>query len=61
MPGEGIAMALRKGAIAGNSAPRLGPEETASFLIAMVEGHEVLAKNAQDAKVWNVGIKKYVR
>jgi hypothetical protein len=23
----------------------------------MVEGYEVLAKNAQDAKVWNMGIK----
>jgi hypothetical protein len=38
----------------------LVPEETASLLIAMVEGYEVLAKNAQDAKVWNVGIKNIV-
>jgi hypothetical protein len=38
----------------------LVPEETASFLIAMVEGHEVLAKNAQDTKVWNVGIRNIV-
>jgi TetR/AcrR family transcriptional regulator, transcriptional repressor for nem operon len=29
-------------------------------LIAMVEGYEVLAKNAQDAKVWNMGIKNIV-
>jgi hypothetical protein len=26
----------------------------------MVEGYEVLAKNAQDAKVWNVGIRNIV-
>ena len=37
----------------------LVPEETASFLIAMVEGYEVLAKNAQDAKVRNVRNQKY--
>jgi TetR/AcrR family transcriptional regulator, transcriptional repressor for nem operon len=35
----------------------LVPEEAASFLIAMVEGYEVLAKNAQDAKVWKTGTK----
>jgi hypothetical protein len=38
----------------------LVPEETGSFLIAMVEGYEVLAKNAQAAKVWNTGIKNIV-
>ena len=32
-------------------------QETASFLIAMVEGYEVLAKNAQAVKVWEVGIR----
>jgi hypothetical protein len=26
----------------------------------MVEGYEVLAKNAQDAKVWNTGIRNVV-
>jgi hypothetical protein len=26
----------------------------------MVEGYEVVAKNAQDAKVWNTGIKNIV-
>jgi hypothetical protein len=26
----------------------------------MVEGYEVLAKNAQDAKVWNMGIRNIV-
>jgi len=38
----------------------LVPDEAASFLIAMVEGYEVLAKNAQDVEVWNVGIRNIV-
>lgn len=54
---EGIATALREGQSAGTVRRDLVPEETASFLIAMVEGYEVLAKNTQDAKVWNMGIK----
>ena len=54
---EEIAMALRRGQSQGTVRRDLAPEETASFLIAMVEGYEVLAKNAQDAKVWNMGIK----
>ena len=54
---EGIAMALRRGQSQGTVRRDLVPEETASFLIAMVEGYEVLAKNAQDAKVWKVGIR----
>ena len=57
---EGIATALREGQHAGTVRRDLVPEETASFLIAMVEGYEVLAKNAQDAKVWNMGIKNIV-
>ena len=57
---EGIAMTLRRGQSQGTVRRDLVPEETASFLIAMVEGYEVLAKNAQDAKVWNVGIKNIV-
>lgn len=57
---EGVAMALRKGQYQGTVRPDLLPEETASFLIALVEGYEVLAKNAQDAKVWNMGIKNIV-
>jgi TetR/AcrR family transcriptional regulator, transcriptional repressor for nem operon len=57
---EGIAMALRRGQSQGTVRRELVPEETASLLIAMVEGYEVLAKNAQDAKVWNVGIKNIV-
>ena len=57
---EGIAMALRRGQDQGTVRHDLVPEETASFLIAMVEGYEVLAKNAQDAKVWNMGMRNIV-
>ncbi len=57
---EGIATALREGQYTGTVRRDLVPEETASFLIAMVEGYEVLAKNAQDAKVWNRGIRNIV-
>src|SRR3984885_11492021 len=57
---EDIAMALRRGQSQGTVRRDLVPEETASFLIAMVEGYEVLAKNAQDAKVWNMGIRNIV-
>ena len=53
-------MALRRGQYQGTVRRDLVPEETASFLIAMVEGYEVLAKNAQDAKVWNMGIRNIV-
>lgn len=54
---EGIAMALQRGQSEGTIRRDLVPEDTASFLMAMVEGYEVLAKNAQDAKVWNMGIR----
>src|ERR1700723_2807861 len=57
---EGIATALREGQHTGTVRRDLAPEETASFLIAMIEGYEVLAKNAQDAKVWNMGRKNIV-
>lgn len=57
---EGIAAALRRGQSEGTVRRDLVPAETAGFLIAMVEGYEVLAKNAQDTKVWNVGIKNIV-
>jgi TetR/AcrR family transcriptional regulator, transcriptional repressor for nem operon len=57
---EGIATALRRGQHEGTVRRDLIPEETASFLIAMVEGYEVLAKNAQDAKLWKMGIKNIV-
>jgi hypothetical protein len=57
---EGIVTALREGQYTGTVRLDLSPVETASFLIAMVEGYEVLAKNAQDAKVWHMGIKNIV-
>ncbi|HXP41755.1 MAG TPA: TetR/AcrR family transcriptional regulator [Candidatus Acidoferrales bacterium] len=57
---EGIAVTLRRGQSQGTVRRDLVPEEAASFLIAMVEGYEVLAKNAQDAKLWNVGIRNIV-
>jgi len=57
---EGIATLLRKGKSQGTVRRNLNPDETASFLVAMVEGHASLAKNAQDAKVWEVGIKNIV-
>ena len=57
---EGIATLLRKGQSQGTVRRDLNPDETASFLVAMVEGHASLAKNAQDAKVWDVGIKNIV-
>jgi TetR/AcrR family transcriptional regulator, transcriptional repressor for nem operon len=58
---EGIATALRRGQSQGTVRRDLVPEETASFLIAMYEGYVLLAKNAQDPKVWNVGIRNIVR
>ena len=58
---EGIATALRRGQRQGTVRRDLVPEETACFLIAMVEGYEVLAKNAQDVKVWDAGIQNIVR
>jgi TetR/AcrR family transcriptional regulator, transcriptional repressor for nem operon len=57
---EEIAMALRRGQSEGAVRRDLDADETASFLVAMVEGYEVLAKNAQDLKVWNLGIKNIV-
>jgi TetR/AcrR family transcriptional regulator, transcriptional repressor for nem operon len=57
---EGIASVLRRGQSQGTVRRDLVPEETARFLIALVEGHEVLAKNSQDVKVWNTGIKNIV-
>ncbi len=57
---EGISMALQRGQSQGTVRRDLVPEETARFLIAMVEGYEVLAKNSQDAKLWNMGIENIV-
>src|ERR1700729_3005783 len=57
---EGIATALREGQHTGTVRRDLVPEETASFLIAMIEGYEVVAKNAQDTKVWKMGMRNIV-
>jgi TetR/AcrR family transcriptional regulator, transcriptional repressor for nem operon len=57
---EGVAAALRRGQSQGTVRRDLVPEETAGFLIAMYEGYVLLAKNAQDPKVWNVGIRNIV-
>ena len=57
---EAVAMAFRKGQSQGTVRRDLVPGEAASFLIAMVEGYEVLAKNAQDVKLWNEGIRNMV-
>lgn len=57
---EGVAVALRRGQSQGTVRCDLVPAEAASFLVAMVEGYEVLAKNAQDVKLWNAGIRNIV-
>jgi AcrR family transcriptional regulator len=57
---EGIATLLRKGQSQGTVRRDLNPDETASFLVAMVEGYATLAKNAQDPKVWKAGIRNIV-
>jgi TetR/AcrR family transcriptional regulator, transcriptional repressor for nem operon len=55
-----VATDLLRGQSQGTVRRDLVPEETASFLIAMIEGYEVLAKNAQDVKLWNEGIRNIV-
>jgi hypothetical protein len=57
---KGVAALLRRGQSEGTVRRDLNPEESASFLVAMVEGYASLAKNAQDAKVWEVGIRNIV-
>ena len=57
---EGVATLLRKGQSQGTVRRDLKPDEAASFLVAMVEGYGTLAKNAQDAKVWEAGIRNIV-
>ena len=57
---DGIAIALQTGQSQGTVRRDLAPEETAGFLIAMYEGYTLLAKNAQDPEVWNVGIRNIV-
>ena len=51
---------MRKGQSQGTVRRELNPNQTASFLVAMVEGYATLAKNAQDAKVWKAGIRNIV-
>jgi AcrR family transcriptional regulator len=57
---EGVASLLRKGQSQGTVRRDLNADEAASFLVAMVEGYGSLAKNAQDVKVWEVGIRNIV-
>lgn len=57
---QGIAALLRKGKSEGTVRHDLNPDEAAGFLIATVEGYGTLAKNAQDAKVWQAGIRNIV-
>jgi AcrR family transcriptional regulator len=57
---EAIAAALRRGQRQGTVRRELVSEEAANFLIALIEGHEVLAKNSQDVNVWNTGIRNIV-
>lgn len=57
---QGVATLLRKGQAQGTVRRDLNPDETASFLVAMVEGYASLAKNAQNVKVWEVGIRNIV-
>ena len=58
---ESVTAALRKGQAQGTVRRDLNPDETASFLVAMIEGYASLAKVAQDPKVWAVGFKNIVR
>jgi AcrR family transcriptional regulator len=57
---EGIAALLRRGQSQGTVRRDLNAGETASFLVAMVEGYASLAKNAQDPRVWEMGIRNIV-
>jgi TetR/AcrR family transcriptional regulator, transcriptional repressor for nem operon len=57
---EGIATLVRRGQSQGTVRRDLNPHETASFLVAMVEGYASLAKNAQDPRVLEVGIRNIV-
>lgn len=57
---DGVAAALRDGQKRGKVRSDLEPAQAAGLLIAMVEGYGALAKNAQDAKVMEEGIKNIV-
>jgi AcrR family transcriptional regulator len=58
---EGIATLVRRGQSQGTVRRDLNPDETASFLVAMIEGYASLAKNAQDPRVCEVGTRNIVR
>jgi len=57
---DGVAAALLDAQKRGKVRRDLEPAQTAGLLIAMVEGYGALAKNAQDAKVMEQGIKNIV-
>ena len=57
---EGVAAALLDGQKHGKVRLDLEPAQAAGLLIAMVEGYGSLAKNAQDAKVMEAGIRNVV-
>ena len=57
---DGVAAALQDGQNQGKVRRDLEPAQAAGLLIAMVEGYGSLAKNAQDAKVMESGIKNIV-
>jgi len=57
---EAVATALRRGQSEGTVRRHLAPDEAATFLIALVEGYEVLAKTSQDVNVWKMGVKNIV-
>jgi TetR/AcrR family transcriptional regulator, transcriptional repressor for nem operon len=57
---KGVATLLRRGQSQGTVRRDLNPDEAASFLVAMVEGYATLAKNAQDVKLWKMGIRNIV-
>jgi TetR/AcrR family transcriptional repressor of nem operon len=57
---DGVAAALLDGQKHGKVRRDLDPAQAAGFLIAMVEGYGALAKNAQEAKVMEEGIRNIV-
>ena len=57
---DGVAAALLDGQKHGKVRRDLEPAQAAGLLIAMVEGYGSLAKNAQDAKVMEAGIRNVV-
>jgi TetR/AcrR family transcriptional regulator, transcriptional repressor for nem operon len=57
---DGVAAALQDGQNQGKVRRDLEPAQAAGLLIAMVEGYGSLAKNAQDAKVMESGIRNIV-